>query len=163
MVASFSDREASPATTPATTFATRRWRLGGLGLGLVVASVLAAALPARAALVLMYDWWLGSPEYSHGIIIPFISAYLIWRRRDELARLEFLGSSWGPVLALAGLVLEAAGELAAVFPLVQYAFLVAFYGIVLDGLGGVSSAVDAALDPRIYGSAAAIHHPDVVG
>ena len=32
---------------------------------------------------LILDWWTHA-EYSHGFIIPFISAYLIWRSRKEL-------------------------------------------------------------------------------
>lgn len=26
--------------------------------------------------------WLGNPYYSHGFLVPLVSAYLIWRRRD---------------------------------------------------------------------------------
>ena len=113
----------------------RRWRIGLLSATLVAGAVLAAALPVHSALALMFTWWLGNPEYSHGIIIPFVSAYLIWRRKEELAQLEFVGSGWGPVLVLAGVVLEAAGELATVYPLIQYAFLVVLLGLVLSWTG----------------------------
>src|SRR4051812_30012805 len=29
------------------------------------------------------DKWLHDPQYSHGLLVPFFSAYLIWRARAE--------------------------------------------------------------------------------
>ncbi len=43
--------------------------------------------------------------YSHGYMVPFVSAYLIWRKRKELAALKPQGSLWGlPLVAVALLV-----------------------------------------------------------
>jgi len=50
--------------------------------------------------------WLHDPQYSHGILVPFFAAYLLWARR------EYLRGSTAPVL-LAGfgcLLLAAAGR-----------------------------------------------------
>ena len=30
------------------------------------------------------DWW-NDPNYSHGLILPFITLWLIWRRKEELS------------------------------------------------------------------------------
>ncbi len=109
--------------------------IGARSAALFAGGVLLAALPAWSALALMVNWWIGNPEYSHGFIIPFISAYLVWRRRGEVASIEFSGGAWGPLVVVAGVALEAAGELASVFPLIQYAFLVVFYGLVLSWCG----------------------------
>jgi exosortase D (VPLPA-CTERM-specific) len=118
-----------PSLTPA------RWRIGRVAGGAFLLVVLLAGWPVRDALLRMFDWWLEDPEYSHGIIIPFVSAYLIWRRRDEIAELDFSGSWWGPAVAAVGFVLAALGEVSAVYPLIHYAFLIMLYGIVLSWTG----------------------------
>src|SRR5262249_28936612 len=35
---------------------------------------------------LIGDWW-DDPNYSHGFLVPFFSAFLIWRRRETMATL----------------------------------------------------------------------------
>ena len=44
--------------------------------------------------------------YSHGYMVPFISAYLVWRKRKELATLQPKGSLWGLPLIVAGLLVH---------------------------------------------------------
>ncbi|MEO5821854.1 MAG: archaeosortase/exosortase family protein, partial [Vicinamibacteraceae bacterium] len=57
-------------------------------LVLVGSLVLLAAAIAYAhatALLGMKAMWDGTPMYSFGYIVPFVSAYLVWARRDALA------------------------------------------------------------------------------
>lgn len=35
---------------------------------------------------LAYDWWQ-DPNYSHGLLVPFIIGYILWTERESLARL----------------------------------------------------------------------------
>jgi len=35
---------------------------------------------------LLEDWW-NDPDYSHGMIVPFVAAYIVFRRRETLRRL----------------------------------------------------------------------------
>lgn len=87
-----------------------RWRrhLGWLG----AAALLWAVLFARDIGHMVSIWWNVS-TYNHGIFIPPIVAWLIWMRRDEVARIA--PGAWAPglvPLALAGglwLVGDAAG------------------------------------------------------
>ncbi len=44
--------------------------------------------------------------YSHGYMVPFISAYLVWRKRKELAELPPQGSLWGLSLIVVGLLVH---------------------------------------------------------
>lgn len=60
------------------------------------------AVYARVAAELFRDW-LRDPNYSHGFLIPPISAFLVWQRRRVLARHERRPSWWG----LLGIVLAA--------------------------------------------------------
>jgi exosortase len=54
-----------------------KWIL--LSLGACLLAVL--YLPVLSGLV---GQWLSDPNYRHGIVIPFVSAFLVWLRRDEL-------------------------------------------------------------------------------
>ncbi len=71
---------------------------------LPVASALVAALvwtywPVLPGLVA--QWW-NEEEYSHGFLIPFVSGYLIWAKRDVLRATAVRPTSWGlGVMALA--------------------------------------------------------------
>ena len=79
--------------------------------------------------------WLERPEYSHGLVIPVASAYLIWQRRFVLERLPFTGSWFGFLVALAGVLLWLAGELSTIFAVTQFALVVVIFGTALSLTG----------------------------
>ncbi|MDP8986464.1 MAG: VPLPA-CTERM-specific exosortase XrtD [Pseudomonadota bacterium] len=84
---------------------------------------------------LLASGWTGSPEYSHCVLIPPIAAFLIWQQKARLELTPFEGSWWGVGLVLLGGGLLVLGQLATVFTLVQYAYLVTLYGLVLAFTG----------------------------
>jgi exosortase D (VPLPA-CTERM-specific) len=94
-------------------------------------AVIAAIVPFARVLNDLYHIWNLQPEYSHGIIIPVISAFLIWRQRDELRGMPFTGSWSGVALIGAGLALRFIGGLTTMQTLEHYAFLLVVYGLVL--------------------------------
>jgi exosortase len=56
--------------------------------------------------------WIRDPNYSHGFLIPLVSAYFLWKSREELRRPGALPSIWGLpgiLLAMGLLVLATAG------------------------------------------------------
>ena len=80
---------------------TSRWCLGLLLLVLAIVYAPVAAQLAR-------DWW-NDPNYSHGLLIPIISGFLLWRHRRELAatplrpsNLAFLGVAVSASLLVVG-------------------------------------------------------------
>jgi len=81
-----------------------------------------------------YIW--GRPEYGHGLIIPFIAAFLIWQRRYELEQREFPGAWSGVLLLVFAAGLQFAGVLSSLFIVQQYAAVVGLYGLVLALTGG---------------------------
>jgi exosortase D (VPLPA-CTERM-specific) len=83
----------------------------------------------------MWGWWIDAPEYSHGLLIPPVAAFLVWQQKDRLERTPFTGSYWGVALVLAGGVLLLLGQLATIYTLVQYACLVTLFGLVLAFIG----------------------------
>lgn len=79
--------------------------------------------------------WNAKEEYSYGYIIPLITAFLIWQRKDQLERMVFKGSWAGVALMLFGLFVFLLGDLSGLFLLVQYAFLLVVAGLALAMLG----------------------------
>ena len=72
--------------------------------------------------------WGAQEEYSHGFLIPAISAWLLWTRRQVI--IESLGRpSWSGLLvgALAAAI-HIIGELSALFVLSQLAMILALFG-----------------------------------
>jgi exosortase D (VPLPA-CTERM-specific) len=111
------------------------WRLPwSVGLGAALVAALSVWL-FWDGLSFMWGYWLGTPEYSHGILIPPIAAFLMWQQKDRLERIPFDGSWWGVVLVLLGGSLLVLGQLGTVYTLVQYAYLVTLAGLALSFTG----------------------------
>src|SRR5882724_2322441 len=104
---------------------------------LLAVAVVAAVVPFTKVLGEIFNVWNLSPEYSHGIIIPVLSAVLIWRQREELRRLPFTGSWLGIVLIAAGLALRVFGEATTLKTVEHYAFLLVIWGLILALTGPV--------------------------
>ena len=111
----------------------------------------AAALAAITVAVLfqktfgfLYANW-HREEYSHGFLIPPISAYLLWRRREFLGHVSLRGSWLGFGLALVGLALYFANFFATVNGADAYALVIVIAGFALAALGweGFESGADA--------------------
>src|SRR5579863_10096274 len=112
------------------------WRLSwgpaiiALGVGLL------SLWPFWDGLSIMWGSWIDSPEYSHGLLIPPIAAFLVWQQKDRLERMPFSGSWWGIVLIALGGALLILGQLGTVYVIVQYAYVITLCGLVLSFVGG---------------------------
>jgi exosortase D (VPLPA-CTERM-specific) len=100
----------------------------------LVAGVLLCTLVAHDGFSLMTTFWFTRPEYSHGVLIPFVAAFLIWQRRGALLR-DSEGSWFGPLLVAFGLFLWLLGALSTIYALSQYALVVMIYGVALSMTG----------------------------
>jgi exosortase len=80
------------------------------GLVLLAGVLVYLYLPLLRGLV---HQWRTDPNYSHGFLVPVVSAYLVWERRDALARAVRRPSAWGYLVLVTGLAMLVAGELAA--------------------------------------------------
>ena len=77
-----------------------------------------------------------SEEYSHGYMIPAISFWFIWSNKDKVAEYLGQGSWFGLFVVILGMIMGLMGELASLFVITQYAFLLVLYGFSLALLGG---------------------------
>lgn len=105
------------------------------GYALFVVVLAGALLLFGSAIEQLYSIWNAQPEYSYGILIPALSAFLVWRQRTELRGLPFTGSWYGLLLIVAGLGLRLIGQLSTMPALVHYALLLVLYGLVLSLTG----------------------------
>ncbi len=83
----------------------------------------------------MVSQWNHVEEYSYGYLIPLITAFLIWQRKNILNQLSYTGSYIGLGCVLLGLFIFFIGELATLYIVVQYAFLLVVSGLFLSLMG----------------------------
>ncbi|RME48724.1 MAG: exosortase [Deltaproteobacteria bacterium] len=98
-------------------------------VGLGVALLYLPLLPE-----LVGDWW-NDPNYSHGFLIPIVSGYLCWERRDTLRRLPLGSDRGGLLLLLVGLFLFLAGVVAAEEFTQRFSLIVVLAGVIRYNLG----------------------------
>ncbi|RLC98270.1 MAG: VPLPA-CTERM-specific exosortase XrtD, partial [Chloroflexota bacterium] len=79
--------------------------------------------------------WGGKEEYGYAYLIPFISIFLIWQRKNKLAEIEFIPSLLGIALVVFGGFLLLVGSLAASRTLPQYSLIITVLGVVYALLG----------------------------
>ncbi|HEX4976187.1 MAG TPA: VPLPA-CTERM-specific exosortase XrtD [Pseudomonadales bacterium] len=106
--------------------------------------VFAVAVVAMALItVAMYDGleymvrrWQSMEEYSHGFMLPVVALYLAWLRFDprdiDAAHLQ---RGPGLLLLVMGLLLGFLGEMSAIFEVIQYGYVISFFGVVIIVLG----------------------------
>jgi len=105
--------------------------------------VAAAALPLLALLVPIYAglarglWttWTTNDNYSHGPLIPLVSAVLVWSRRRRLAELPVRGSAFGLVPVALACLMQVAGLRSDVFALQGWSLPLLLAGLSLTLLG----------------------------
>ena len=80
----------------------------------------------------MWDrWWARDSYYSHGILVPFVTGYLIWQKRSELKALKKECSPWGLPLIILGLTVHILSSLFRVYFTSGFSSLVVLIGLIL--------------------------------
>ena len=107
-----------------------------LGLATLVALILLRATPAS-----MVKVWYGSSTYSYGFVVVPISVFLVWRRKDRLKCLQPTTSFAGLALVFIFAVTWAAGNIADVQVIQQFAFIGLLEALVWAFLGRAATRV----------------------
>ncbi|MEI6318563.1 MAG: archaeosortase/exosortase family protein, partial [Pseudomonadota bacterium] len=122
----------APAAGPAGIVVWRQSLLVWLVLA-AAAGLLYAAF--HVGLHAMVRVWGDLEEYSFGYMVPAITAFLIWQRKDKLERLPFEGSWLGVAAVVAGAFLLLLANLSTITVVEQYAFLLTLFGVALALMG----------------------------
>ena len=101
--------------------------LGGLVL-------LACAVYYQISLGLYADW-TNDPNYSHGLLVPLISAYFVWQKKEELSSLSIRPANTGLAIILFGLCVLVAGVAAQEYFTQRSSMVFFIGGVVLFLLG----------------------------
>jgi exosortase len=84
----------------------------------------------------MWDRWFARDSYySHGILIPFVTGYLIWTQKDELKRLVPSSSPWGLRIFLLGVGLHLISAIFHIYFSSGFSFVVILIGLILHFFG----------------------------
>lgn len=81
-------------------------------------------------------WWYvrcsgADSYYSHAFLIPFISGFLIWRKKEELSKIQPEGSLWGFALILFSVVMNILGTILYIFSVSGFSIFFLIIGISL--------------------------------
>lgn len=79
--------------------------------------------------------WYTDSNYSHGFLVPLISAGLLWRKRKELAQTGLSSNSYGLVLILCAIALFVIGNGGSEYFTVRFSLLLMLFGIILYHFG----------------------------
>lgn len=114
---------------------TPRVGLAVLGVAGALAALYHAVLPAW-----VHDLWVDE-NYSHGVLVPFVSAWLAYDRRAALAARPPQPALGGLVILLAGVALLLLGRLAAELFTMRLSFVVVLAGLIVFVLGWAHARV----------------------
>ena len=95
-------------------------------LGLLLIAIIVLYYPFIQALV--HDWDTNQ-NYSQGYFIPFVSAFMIWWIRKNLAAIELKPSNWGIPLIIFGLLQLFIAKVGSEYFLQRTSMIVVLFGI----------------------------------
>jgi exosortase len=79
--------------------------------------------------------WYNDPNYSHGFLIPLISGYLLWQRKDSLRSVVPIPSNIGLAVVIFGLGIYLIGNVAGELFTMKISMLVVLAGTILFARG----------------------------
>lgn len=92
-------------------------------------------LYAHTIAKLVRDWSIDD-NYSHGFLIPFIAAYMVWQRREALSGTKTHADYRGLLVILAGMAMHVVGNLGAELFTMRLSLIVTLWGVVFFLCGG---------------------------
>ena len=108
------------------------WRETPLLWGLLAVAFAILVFVFYDGIEVMVEWWNTREEYSHGMMIPLITLFLLWQKNHLLEQIEFDGSWWGVAITFVGVSAFLIAELGGVWTVIMYSFLLTLYGVLLS-------------------------------
>lgn len=115
------------------------WREGKILWAIILGAVVLLGVVFVDAIKEMVQVWETREEYSYGYMIPFITLFLIWQRKDKLEQVPFNGSWAGIFIVVFGVLLSVLGDLSTIYVIVQYALLIVLIGMAISLVGSGGS------------------------
>jgi len=83
----------------------------------------------------MEHLWSTKEEYGYAYILPLITAFFIWSKKDKLGEIEFTGSWIGVIVLVSGIFLFVLGELSTIYVVIEYALILVIAALALSLTG----------------------------
>jgi len=107
-------------------------RLDWLPYGIV--AILLVVLYYRVAVKLVYDWYT-IPDYSHGFLVPFFAAFLVWDKRKVLKSIPIKQTWSGIVLIVFAIMVLILGVYGVELFTARISFLLLLTGLIATFFG----------------------------
>lgn len=75
--------------------------------------------------------WSTNHNYSHGFLIPFITGYMIWRKRDDLLKCKARPNNLGLLFIALGMLLHIVGNIGAELFIMRVTVIMTIWGVSL--------------------------------
>lgn len=75
--------------------------------------------------------WIRDPNYSHGFLIPIVSAYFLWRRKEKIVQCDYSPYNGGLLLLIVGLFAYFLGNIGVAHTTLRVSFIFIISGIVM--------------------------------
>ena len=95
---------------------------------ILLASFILAYFPVWKRLIMA---WANSEEYSHGFFIVPLCGYILWRKREILAKIQVQPSSWGLGLVMLSLLLYLFAHFAEIMTVASFSIVLIIAGIIV--------------------------------
>ena len=83
----------------------------------------------------MVEIWSVDDNYSHGFLVPLVSAYFFWMARDEIAATKVSPANWGLLIVLLGVAQLVLGALASEYFTQRTSMVMITGGVVILAVG----------------------------
>ncbi len=74
--------------------------------------------------------WYNDSNYSHGFLIPFISAYIVWKNKEKISNIKIKSDSLGFLILFIGLFIYILGITGAELFTMRFSMIPVLFGIV---------------------------------
>lgn len=82
-------------------------------------------------LIWMWDRWFARDSYySHGILVPLVTIFLIWQKKEQLKETPYEESPWGIRLIVLGIIIHLISSLLRVYFTSGFSLLIVIAGII---------------------------------
>jgi exosortase D (VPLPA-CTERM-specific) len=99
------------------------WKMGWQNWLLLFVATVLLLIAYWGGLEQLIVRWDEQEEYSHGYMLPFLTVYFVWLKKNELLQSEFSPSWLGFFIVLPALVIFLIGEVSALYILIHYSFV----------------------------------------
>jgi exosortase len=103
-------------------------RVNPIALAILGVAVGVVYVPIASSLA---HQWLTDPNYSHGLVVPFLALWFAWMKRDAWQRAPVEPAAWGAVVFALGLLVLTAGTLGAELFLMRVSLLPILAGSII--------------------------------